>query len=156
MAFAISKRSTPTVLMVEDDDFSQEVLLVMLMTLGVTGIHFARNGRDALRLSADQRRPFDLCICDIFMPEMDGIELVGHLASQGYYGDIILISGGDAEMLGHARLIAQRNGLNVLASLTKPLALAALMQALLSPAAQSPYLTAVYPFNARQISVNSY
>ena len=36
MAFAISKRSTPTVLMVEDDDFSQEVLLVMLMTLGLT------------------------------------------------------------------------------------------------------------------------
>lgn len=147
MAFAISKRSTPTVLMVEDDDFSQEVLLVMLMTLGVTGIHFARNGRDALRLSADQRRPFDLCICDIFMPEMDGIEFVGHLVTQGYQGDIILISGGDAEMLRLAKLIAQKNGLNVLATLSKPLTLIALTHALLSPAAKSRYLTTVYPFS---------
>ncbi len=156
MATTITMGTSPKVLIVEDDDFIREILCIMLLALGVTTIHFASNGRHALRLIGDQALPFDLCLCDIFMPEMDGIEFVDHLSTQSYNGDIILISGGDPGMLDIAKLIAQGNGLNVLATLTKPLTLIALTQALLSATAQSPYLTTVYPYNTRQISVRSY
>jgi response regulator of citrate/malate metabolism len=62
------------------------------------------------------------------MPDKDGIEFVAGLATRGYGGGLILVSGGDVQMLAVARLIAVQSGLNVLAALTKPLQQEALQQ----------------------------
>ena len=57
----------------------------------------------------------------VFVPEKDGIEFVGELAKRRYTGGVILVSGGDAQMLALARLIAVTSGLNVLGAFAKPL-----------------------------------
>ena len=62
----------------------------------------------------------DLLLCDLGMPEMDGVEFLQKLSQQGFDGGIILISGLHAEMLSGMTLLARKLGLNVLGSLSKP------------------------------------
>jgi response regulator of citrate/malate metabolism len=118
------------VLVVDDDEYSQDLASRTLGTLGFIQIQSARNGNDGLRVMEEMPRPPDLLICDIFMPDQDGIELMGALAERGYQGGVILVSGGDSQMLAMARQIAMESGLKVLGAFTKPLQLDELKQAL--------------------------
>lgn len=62
-------------LIVEDEFLSRKVLRSFLMTLFEVDI--VVNGREAVeafKLSHDEKRPYDLILMDIMMPEVDGIE----------------------------------------------------------------------------------
>ncbi len=120
--------SRQTVLVVDDDAFSREVLRKKLDFWGVTDIHMAANGIDALgALSAMARMP-DFLICDIYMPGLDGIEFMAVLAERKYQGGIVLITGVNQDMLEVAQTIATSKGLRVLGTFTKPLHHASLGQ----------------------------
>ena len=119
-----------TVVVVDDDPFSQAIFRKRLAELDVSDIHVADNGKEAmLRLDAMARAP-DFLICDIFMPDMDGIEFIGELAKRSYPGGLILVTGGNQSMLEVASDIASMSGLRLLASLHKPVTLHALRQAM--------------------------
>ena len=120
----------PTVLVLDDDEFSRDLACIALGSLGFTQVQTASDGRDGLRAFDDMPQPPDFLICDVFMPDKDGIECVAELAARGYRGGLILVSGGDAHMLSLARQIAVESGLNVLGVFTKPLQQRALHQAL--------------------------
>jgi CheY-like chemotaxis protein len=64
------------------------------------------------------------------MPDMDGIEFIDALTSQGYSGDVILVSGQDIAMMAIAREMAISQGLQLLGAFTKPVSQAVLAQAL--------------------------
>jgi CheY-like chemotaxis protein len=117
-------------LVVDDDSFSRELFTEMLLALGITDTHTADTGRKALRVLAALPRQPDLVICDVFMPDMDGIEFLDTLASQGYTGDIILVSGQDIDMMAIAREMAISQGLQLLGAFTKPVTQAVLALAL--------------------------
>jgi CheY-like chemotaxis protein len=72
----------------------------------------------------------DFLICDVFMPDMDGIEFVGELAKQRYQGGLVLVTGVSQSMLEVASDIAIAKGLRVLGTLTKPVSQASLEKAL--------------------------
>jgi CheY-like chemotaxis protein/two-component sensor histidine kinase len=79
------------VLMVDDDDLMRETFLSMLEVVGhhpqgVSG------GREALRHMTDGPLP-DLVIMDINMPEMDGLETLGHLRSRWPRIPVLMLSG---------------------------------------------------------------
>jgi signal transduction histidine kinase/BarA-like signal transduction histidine kinase len=57
------------VLVVEDDEFNQQVLSAMLMEFGLY-VELAQNGHDALKQL--KNRPYDVVLMDIQMPVMDG------------------------------------------------------------------------------------
>ena len=61
---------TARILLAEDDLISQRVVLV---TVGFTGytVDVVSNGKEAI--AALQRRPYDLVLMDVSMPEMDGL-----------------------------------------------------------------------------------
>lgn len=118
-------------LVVDDDSFSQELFSEMLMDLGVTDIHTAGSGRTALRTLASMPRPPDILICDVFMPDMDGIEFLSELAKKGYQGGIILVSGLDVTMMSIAQEVALGDGLKLLGAYTKPVPQSVLAQALM-------------------------
>jgi CheY-like chemotaxis protein len=118
------------VLVVDDDEFSRDLARIALGNLGFTQVQTARDGRDGLRAFDEMPQPPDFLICDVFMPDKDGIEYVAELAARGYRGGLILVSGGDAHMLSLARQIAVESGLNVLGAFTKPLQQHELHQAL--------------------------
>jgi CheY-like chemotaxis protein len=44
---------SPTVLVIDDDDFSQEVISAMLKAQGIDRVQCVGNGREALRLMAE-------------------------------------------------------------------------------------------------------
>ena len=112
--------ASTTALIVDDDSFSHKLFTAMLAKLGVSDVHTAVNGRVGLRTMAQMPRPPDVLICDVFMPDMDGIEFLAELSKIGYQGGIILVSGQDISMMDIAQQVALTNGLQVLGAYTKP------------------------------------
>lgn len=121
MASTALQGALQSVLVIDDDEFSREVLRKALGAWGVTDIHTANDGGDGMRVLGSLPRYPDFLICDIFMPDMDGIEFVGALAKKQYQGGLILVTGGNEGMLEVAQDIATLSGLNVLGAFTKPL-----------------------------------
>ena len=65
-------------LLVDDQKINLMVLKAMLSKIGNFDLTLAHNGREALQILEDSiDKPFDLVLTDMWMPEMDGEELVG-------------------------------------------------------------------------------
>jgi len=119
----LSSISSPTsVLVVDDDDFALESMCEALAPLKLASIATAADGLAALRHINSSPQPPDVLICDVYMPNMDGLEFLDKLAQQQFKGGIILVSGINIEMLGMARQIAMGSGLQLLGAFTKPVA----------------------------------
>ncbi|MFN3234585.1 MAG: EAL domain-containing protein [Gammaproteobacteria bacterium] len=108
-------------LIIDDDQFMIDLVKTSVTNLGIKEIKTALNGKVALALIDDESNAFNLLLCDLNMPEMDGAELMRHLASRNYSGDIILFSGEDKRVLEISEQLAKKHNLNVLGVLEKPL-----------------------------------
>jgi len=64
---------------------------------------------------------FDVVVLDLVMPDRDGIEILRCMAELQASEIIILISGYDLGVLHSAQELALEHGLNVIASISKPL-----------------------------------
>jgi len=85
-----------TILLVEDDEAVRDTVMHELVVLGYTVIE-AGNGREALRVAEGQpRRPIDLLLTDVVMPEMDGCTLAARLR-ESQPGLKVLFSSGYAQ-----------------------------------------------------------
>jgi DNA-binding response OmpR family regulator len=69
-------------------------------------------------------------VLDVVMPETDGLEIADWLAEQRTDASLFIISGFDPKYLTAAREIARLKGLDVAATMTKPLDTAVLGDAL--------------------------
>lgn len=107
-------------LVVDDEELMRDFLCMAVEKSGVGRVMSASSGADALDLVEQEPGVIDIIICDLQMPEMDGIEVVRHLANDGYGGGIVLVSGEDKRVLKTAENMAEVRGLNVIGSLAKP------------------------------------
>jgi CheY-like chemotaxis protein len=127
-------RSPTSVLVVDDDDFALESMLEALAPLMLGSIATATDGLAALRHLRSNPTPPDVLICDVYMPNMDGLEFLDQLAQMQFKGGVIVVSGINIEMLDMARQIAAGSGLQVLGAFTKPVSQSQLWDAMgLSP-----------------------
>ncbi len=80
----------PGVLVVEDDDTLRELLSEVLSAWGyqVAAAATARDGLDLLR-----NQLFEVGICDIHMPEMNGIELLRHIKRHDPSIEVLMMTG---------------------------------------------------------------
>jgi PAS domain S-box-containing protein len=85
-------RGTETILLVEDDDGVRFVGEDVLKRLGYTVLS-ARNGEEALRLSAAHDGPIAILVSDIVMPGMAGPELRAQLSPQRPDMKVLFLSG---------------------------------------------------------------
>jgi CheY-like chemotaxis protein len=110
------------VLVVDDDPLLLDHTVCILRRTGLSGIDPAVSGKDALDiLSRKGIHGIDMILCDLNMPEMDGIEFLKHLAVLQFQGHIILISGTVNQALQSAEQLASVLNLNILGTLGKPL-----------------------------------
>jgi CheY-like chemotaxis protein len=118
----------PRVLVLDDDHFMLETLKDMLHTIGVRDVHAQANTRLALSVLAEQAP--DMLICDLALPDMDGIEFLQAAADRGFRGGVILLSGMDSGVRDAAGELARVLGLRVAGIFRKPIALDQLRAAL--------------------------
>ncbi len=104
------------ILVVEDDPIFREMLMQMLQAERHQ-VTAANDGQEALALI--QRKPPDLVLTDILMPDMDGITLVGELRALPKAPPIIAMSGGRRSISADFNL-ASADLMGVQASLQKP------------------------------------
>lgn len=105
-----------TILVIDDDT---RILRAVERVLHADGheVTTADNGRDALRWFAG--KPTDLVITDIYMPDMDGMELVMKLRETFPEVPVIAMSGGSA--LPKETVLDASKALGAVVTLAKPL-----------------------------------
>ena len=113
-------RSNFSVLLVDDDPIMHRVTTLVLNDLGVHRVQSAISGQQALQILAQKTGVVDIIICDLNMPEMDGIEFTRHLGRQNYPGSLVLSSGEDIRILRTVEKLAIEHELQVLGILEKP------------------------------------
>lgn len=116
----MNKNSSIRILLVDDEPLLLKLLARKLTDLGFTSITACSSGAAALvSIDADEVPP-DLIVCDLNMPEMDGIEFVRHLVERRFAGSLVFLSGEDERTLQSMEKLARTHALSVLGSLRKP------------------------------------
>jgi CheY-like chemotaxis protein len=105
----------PRILVVDDDPNLRTAIRRMLEPEGFE-IEEASDGRNAMR--AFRARPADLVLCDVFMPEKDGFELLRELAWEFSGARVVAMSGGGFR--GKMNLLPMAQPLGAAAVLYKP------------------------------------
>lgn len=110
------------ILLLDDDKFTLEFVGDMLLELGVAEVINAETGEQGLAILAGLPSQPDILMCDLSMPEMDGVGFLMHLGMQGYVGEVILISGVQQHLLSGMDMYSSKLGLIPLGTLAKPIA----------------------------------
>jgi CheY-like chemotaxis protein len=114
------------ILLVDDDDAVRDILRKALQAAGHE-VEEASNG--ALALAAYRRRPSDVVITDLVMPEKDGLEAIIELRRLDPAVKIIAMSGG-GRTLGPPQLyLESARTFGALDILSKPFTVSALLKA---------------------------
>lgn len=113
--------SLPCALVVNDRPDRLETLHHTLDKLGVVEIHTTSNGCDALRKLARLEAAPELIICNMLMPDMDGIELIGQLNQRRYRGALILLCEGASQgLIDIARHLVDAGRMQLLGTYLRP------------------------------------
>lgn len=107
------------ILLVEDHPFQRRLLARMLSALGAKAVLEAEHGRAALEVVEQGAAP-GLVICDLDMPEMDGMAFIRHLGERLPDVPVIIASAQDPALLGSVAKMAEAYGVRLLGVLEKP------------------------------------
>ena len=119
-----------SVLVVDDDPVVMLQMQQMLAGIGVAEVLSARNGVEAILLMNRRSEHIEVVVCDLNMPEMDGVEMIRRFGQSGFRGGLILMSGADDQLLTTVGKLAELQGLVVLGQIHKPATPAAMRQLL--------------------------
>ncbi len=92
----------------------------VLETLGVGRVVTVTSGRAALAAVTEPGASFDLILCDLQMPEEDGVETMRALAAMDVAGAVVVMSVEEPRILETVGLLAEARGLHVLGTVRKP------------------------------------
>ena len=108
------------VLILDDEPFMLKLLAHQLTILGFSEIITCENGFAALAVIDASGPAIGLVVCDLSMPEMDGVEFIRHLVARDFQGALILASGVDIRILQAAEQLVKAHGMTLLGVLQKP------------------------------------
>ena len=108
-------------MIVDDDPVILKLTERILSEAGAKSIVLACNGLEAIDNLSVPDAEFDVILCDLNMPEMDGVELLHQIAEKNFTGGILLLSGEDDRMLEAAYELARAHQLNMIGAISKEL-----------------------------------
>ena len=109
-----------TVLIVDDDPIFMETAASLLSTQRKATVLRACNGKAAIEHLDAAADDIALIVCDLNMPECDGIEVILELGRRRIQTPVILVTGAVPAVVKSAEILARVHGLNVLSLLIKP------------------------------------
>lgn len=127
------------ILLLEDHPFQCRLLVKMLNNLGYMNVTEATLGQQALEYM--RNHTFDIMICDLHLPDMDGMAVLRQAATEGFRGGIILSSAVKPAVINTVTHMTKAQGLNLLGSMPKPITDTELKQLLESYHAPSKQIT---------------
>jgi EAL domain-containing protein (putative c-di-GMP-specific phosphodiesterase class I)/CheY-like chemotaxis protein len=110
----------PRILLVDDDAFLLELQTRMLHDMGYTQTSLATSGVEALIQLEHDPHSAELILCDLGMPDMDGIEFLQKLNQSPFRGSVILLSGESIRVMHSVQKLLGGGALRILGALTKP------------------------------------
>ncbi|MDP3223016.1 MAG: EAL domain-containing response regulator [Rubrivivax sp.] len=116
----------PGLLLVDDDPFMLGMQSRMLRSMGYSKIGTAASADAALALVLAGRAAVDVVVCDLNMPDVDGIEFLRRLGDSGFAGNVILLSGEGPRIIHAVQKLLAGRPLRILGALEKPAGRAAL------------------------------
>src|SRR5688572_25953256 len=98
---------------VEDHAFQRGGIVTLLRAVGIQNIREAANGREALAMltAEGEVSPPDVILCDLEMPEVDGIEFLRQVAERKLAHGVVIISGREPEILASVEAMVRALGL---------------------------------------------
>ena len=119
-----------TVLVVDDDDLQRQFLARLLARAGIGPLVLGHQWPLGARGVPRGAEPIDVVVCDLLMPEMDGIEFLKQVSDDGYTPSIVISSGADEDTQREMETVARTHGLRVLGFIPKPVSVDALLTVL--------------------------
>ncbi|MCA0202220.1 MAG: EAL domain-containing response regulator [Proteobacteria bacterium] len=113
------------VLVVDDKAFVRTMTGRVLQSAGVESVVYAAGGKEAIQYIKQTSPRISLVFCDLMMPDMDGVEVVRHVAELEHKPAFVFVSGANAALLSTAADMARARGLLVLGSIEKPISIEA-------------------------------
>lgn len=129
------------VLLIEDDVFQATLISTMLEANEGTHVSVALSGLDALKLISEPSFSADLVVCDLSMPEMDGVEMLFYLAQTLPNANYAILSAANDDILESASQTAHGYGIKNMAIYSKPLSVDAAEQMLALEVTPSTHTT---------------
>ncbi|MDZ7842883.1 MAG: EAL domain-containing response regulator [Gammaproteobacteria bacterium] len=117
-----------TLLIVEDNYFQRTMLACLARSNGAAEVLEAGDGLQALEVLRNHTGPVDLILCDLDMPNMDGMEFIRHLVETETSTALAITSAVDASILSAVHTMCQAYGITPLGVLAKPVTLERLEQ----------------------------
>lgn len=112
--------TTVRVLVIDDQPEVRSAVCDVLRDLGVSDITEAGSGRSALTLVNAPGEHFDLILCDLQMPDRDGIEVIRSFAALGIDAAVVIMSVEQERVIEIAGTLASLQGLRMLGTIRKP------------------------------------
>lgn len=110
-------RARPTLLVVDDEPLIAEHMASVAEGAG-WAVDLAITAADfETKVKSDEP---DMVVLDLAMPGRDGVELLRYLSSNGYLGNLIIVSACDAAIVETSAMLAREQGLAVSGYLQKP------------------------------------
>ncbi|WP_299801894.1 EAL domain-containing protein [uncultured Shewanella sp.] len=109
------------ILLIEDHLFQREAMqmqLELITTPKISQIRTAASGVEALKIMADFKP--DVLLCDLKMPEMDGITFLSHISELMFTGSIIITSASNQIVLDTVQKMCMSYRLKVIGAISKP------------------------------------
>lgn len=123
-----------SVMLVEDDAYSQRLTVMMLKQFGVNHLITANDGSAAIDKLSETRGHFDLIISDWNMPNVTGLDLLKHVRKSGVRTRFLMLtSNASAEFV----IAARENKVD--AYIAKPFSANQLKQKLVSLFSMKPW-----------------
>jgi CheY-like chemotaxis protein len=92
----------------------------MLLSMGYSKVRIAASAEAAMKLMATDRVAVDIVICDLNMPDIDGIEFLKLLSASEFRCSVVLLSGQGVRLMNTVQKVLGSRGPQILGALEKP------------------------------------